>query len=110
MPYPIQTTVGFGNVSLPGTAGTFVQLPNIPCDTIGFAKTTGDIRLASSSSPGSNYLLLNTSASGQGANSNVAIPTGGNANNLWLANDTTSAQVVGFIWALRGAQPIVSAI
>jgi hypothetical protein len=105
MPIIFQTQIGFSSVALPATAGQYVQLPSIVCDVIGFAKTAGDIRLAGSATPGSGYLLLNTSASGNAANASPAFPTGGNANNLWLANDTATAQTVGFMWVQRAAQP-----
>jgi hypothetical protein len=99
---PVQSIVGFGSVSLPATAGTYVQLPNIVCDHVGFGKTAADIRLAGSATPGNAYLLLNTSATGQGANANIAVPCAGNANNLWLASDTATAQIVGFMWLQSG--------
>jgi hypothetical protein len=100
-----QTQIGFASVSLPATAGVFIQLPSIPCSAVGFAKTTGDLRLAGSATPGTTYLLLNTSASGQGANASPVFPTGGNSSNLFLANDVAGAQVVTFMWTLEAAKP-----
>jgi hypothetical protein len=105
MPLPVQSMVGFSSVSLPATAGSYVQLPSIVCDHVGFAKTAADIRLAGSATPGNAYLLLNTSATGQGANTNIGVPCAGNANNLWLASDTATAQVVGFMWLQSGMTP-----
>jgi hypothetical protein len=110
MTIPLQSSIGFGSVALPATAGQFVQLPAIACDVIGFGRTTGDLRLATSASPGGSYLLLNTAASGNSANAAPAIPTGGNAANLWLANDTAGAQTVGFMWVQKGVTYEVPAV
>jgi|SRR6516162_4725170 hypothetical protein len=100
---PLTTSIGFDNVSLPGTAGSYVQMPDIVCDVVGFGKTSGDIRLAVSANPGASYVVLDTAASGSGNTGQVAIPTGGNASNLYIANDTGTAQVVGFMWMSRSA-------
>jgi hypothetical protein len=102
----ILETIGFGSVTLPATVGVFVQLPSFSCSAVGFGKTTGDLRLASNSSPGSNYLVLNTAASGNASNASPAIPTGGDSANLWVANDTAGAQTVAFLWVKKGAIPV----
>jgi hypothetical protein len=105
MQVTFQTAIGLGSVALPATAGQYVQLPAVACDAIGFGKTSGDIRLATSASPGSNYLLLNTAASGNASNASPAIPTGGDSSNLWVANDTATAQTIGFLWLRKAPQP-----
>lgn len=93
-------TIGFASVALPGTAGAYVQLPNIPCDEIGLGSTAGDITLAASASPGSACITVNTSVKGL---AEVRIPTGGNAQNLYFANVApATAQTVGFMWLRRG--------
>jgi filamentous hemagglutinin family protein len=105
----IQPAIGFGNVTVPGTG--YVQLPQIACDLIGIGKTAVDLRLALSSNPGANYLVLNTAASGNAASASPTIPTAGDSSNLWLANDSGStAQTVGFLWIKKGIDPVFQAI
>jgi hypothetical protein len=101
-----QTQVGFASISLPGVAGQFQQLPNIPCDRIAFGKTSADIRLAGSASPGGAYVALNTSAGGQSSTSEQGIATGGNSGNLFIANDSATAQTVGFFWVLESVKAV----
>lgn len=89
-------STGFGSVSTPTSAGTYVQLPNIVCDEVLFGVNTNAINLAASSSPGNNVITLNVAA---GNSPSTWIPCAGNANNLWIANATAiTADAVGFVW------------
>jgi hypothetical protein len=99
----IPSSSGIANVALPAASQSYVQLPSVVCDEVIFSLTTNDIAIASSSTPGSNYLPIKTSG---GSASEVVIPTGGNASNIFIANaSAATAQTVGFLWKLypRGA-------
>jgi hypothetical protein len=95
----LPASYGFSSVNIPAAALSFVQLPNIQADEVIFSLTTNDIALASSATPGSNYLPVKTS--GTSSANQTVIQTVGNTNNLFIANNTAAtAQTVSFMWKL----------
>lgn len=85
----------FGSLATSATALTFTQLPSVVCDEVVLslqpAGTPANIAVAGVSSPGTNYIILPTGFP------TITLKTGGNLNNLWVANITgVAAQAVGY--------------
>jgi len=90
---PIHDSIGFASVSL--TSGAYAQLPDIPCDEITIGVTSANIQVANSATPGTNFMVVNNTTE-------WTIPTGGNANNLYLSLVTGGSTTIAFMWRLKG--------
>jgi hypothetical protein len=86
--------IGFSSVTISDSV-TFFQLPNIPCHEI-WIGVAANFYLAGSATPGANVILL---ASNTANLIWIMIPTGGNANNLFMKNDNaTPPFTIPFMW------------
>jgi hypothetical protein len=105
MPAQLSDQLGFSTVTLPDLV-TYVQLPNISCQEVWLGNAPCNIVLAGSATPGNAAILLalNTAA----ALSWIMIPTGGNAQNVFMkASGGTAPFTVPFMWRNPRMQPTV---
>jgi hypothetical protein len=97
--------IGFSSVVLPDTV-TFVQLPNIACNEVWFGTGAG-FSVAGSASPGSVFLSFGPPSAG--ATIWIMVPTGGNANNLFMRANS-GALTMPFMWRNPRAQSVVMGV
>jgi hypothetical protein len=94
---PQPSASGISSVTTAATHLVFTQLPNIACDEVYFFTSPQNLALAYSISPGNNFVMLTVSQTT--ATAFIAIPTNGNANNLFIATARADdAIAVGFLW------------
>jgi hypothetical protein len=103
MPAQLSDQLGFSTVT--GDGATYVQLPNIPCVEVWFGNGQ-NIFIAGSATPGS--AAINLALGTAAALSWIMVPTGGNANNLFMKSST--AGVVPFMWRNPRAQSVVMGV
>jgi hypothetical protein len=102
MPAQINDQLGFSTVTLPDLV-TFVQLPNIPCQELWLGNSPCNIYLAGSATPGNAAVLLSLNVAA--ALSWIMVPTGGNAQNIFMkASGGTAPFTFPFMWRNPRAQ------